>query len=130
MPRKKTADPAPATTVSAIRKKAAALKAGEKTADARTAAAKPRVAGASKRKITATRSPAAGPASGPAAGNASLFHLNGAVNGHANGGHVNGVLTTAEQVAQRAYYLWLERGCPQGMDEQNWIDAERELGVP
>jgi hypothetical protein len=34
--------------------------------------------------------------------------------------------TTAE-IAERAYHLWLERGCPEGSDEQNWLEAEREL---
>jgi hypothetical protein len=34
--------------------------------------------------------------------------------------------TTAE-IAERAYRLWIERGCPEGSDEQNWLDAEREL---
>lgn len=32
-----------------------------------------------------------------------------------------------EQIAQRAYDLWLSRGCPQGCDVQIWLEAEREL---
>ena len=32
-----------------------------------------------------------------------------------------------DQIAVRARQLWQEKGCPQGCDEQNWLDAEREL---
>lgn len=36
-----------------------------------------------------------------------------------------------EQVAQRAYELYLDRGCRQGCDVEDWVDAEREiLGCP
>jgi hypothetical protein len=31
------------------------------------------------------------------------------------------------QIRQRAYELWLARGCREGDDLQNWIDAEREI---
>jgi hypothetical protein len=34
---------------------------------------------------------------------------------------------TAEQIAERAYFLWLERGCPVGSSEQDWFFAEQEL---
>lgn len=34
---------------------------------------------------------------------------------------------TAEQVAERAYFRWLERGCPPGSAEYDWLEAEREL---
>jgi hypothetical protein len=32
-----------------------------------------------------------------------------------------------ERIAQRAYEKWMKRGCPQGTDVQDWIEAEREL---
>ncbi len=34
---------------------------------------------------------------------------------------------TAEQVATRAYHIWLERGCTHGSDVQDWLRAEAEL---
>ena len=49
----------------------------------------------------------------------SLLKLNGAVNGH----------LTSEQIAERAYFLWIEKGCPQGTADQDWIEAERELSA-
>ena len=49
----------------------------------------------------------------------SILKLNGAVNAQ----------VTAEQVAERAYFRWLERGCPMGSAEQDWIEAEQELGL-
>jgi Protein of unknown function (DUF2934) len=36
---------------------------------------------------------------------------------------------TADQIAERAYFLWLERGCPEGSAERDWIDAELELSA-
>lgn len=32
-----------------------------------------------------------------------------------------------ERVAKRAYEKWQQRGCKNGFDKQDWIDAEREL---
>lgn len=32
-----------------------------------------------------------------------------------------------ELVAERAYALWHERGCPMGDSETDWLAAEREL---
>lgn len=32
-----------------------------------------------------------------------------------------------EPVALRAYEIWKERGCPHGMDQDHWFQAEREL---
>lgn len=32
-----------------------------------------------------------------------------------------------QEVALRAYFRWLERGCPPGSAEQDWLEAEREL---
>lgn len=36
---------------------------------------------------------------------------------------------TAEQIAERAYFRWLERGCPMGSPEEDWLHAEQELGL-
>jgi hypothetical protein len=33
----------------------------------------------------------------------------------------------AEDIAKRAYFYWLERGCPEGSPEQDWLRAEAEL---
>ena len=30
-------------------------------------------------------------------------------------------------VADRAYQRWVERGCPQGSADEDWFEAEREL---
>ncbi|MCC5827880.1 MAG: DUF2934 domain-containing protein [Phycisphaeraceae bacterium] len=32
-----------------------------------------------------------------------------------------------DQIAKRAYEIWLAKGCPQGADHQNWAEAEAEL---
>lgn len=32
-----------------------------------------------------------------------------------------------EEVAQRAFEIWLRKGCPNGCDEANWLEAEEEL---
>jgi hypothetical protein len=34
-----------------------------------------------------------------------------------------------QKVAERAYQIWLASGCPQGHHEQDWFQAERELGA-
>ncbi len=31
------------------------------------------------------------------------------------------------QIAARAYQIWLENGQPEGRDEDNWLQAQREL---
>jgi hypothetical protein len=36
-------------------------------------------------------------------------------------------LPTEAEIADRAYHLWIERGYLEGSDEQNWLEAEREL---
>lgn len=36
-------------------------------------------------------------------------------------------LPTQAEIAERAYLLWIENGCSEGSDQQNWLDAEREL---
>lgn len=32
-----------------------------------------------------------------------------------------------EDIARRAYEIYLEKGCPQGQSEQNWLQAEQEM---
>ena len=34
---------------------------------------------------------------------------------------------TTEQIANLAYTLWQERGCPDGSPEEDWYDAEYRL---
>lgn len=34
---------------------------------------------------------------------------------------------SAEQIAKRAYAIWQAKGCPNGQDQQHWLQAEREL---
>lgn len=34
---------------------------------------------------------------------------------------------TPEQISVRAYELWMERGCPHGSPEIDWMLAEEEL---
>jgi hypothetical protein len=34
---------------------------------------------------------------------------------------------TFEEIAARAYDLWVARGRPEGRDHENWVDAERQL---
>jgi len=34
-----------------------------------------------------------------------------------------------EQVAERAYFHWLKRGCPEGSPQEDWLRAEQELRV-
>ena len=32
-----------------------------------------------------------------------------------------------ERIAKRAYELYLQRGCREGSDLEDWVDAEREI---
>jgi len=32
-------------------------------------------------------------------------------------------------VAERAYFHWLKRGCPEGSPQEDWLRAEQELGL-
>lgn len=32
-----------------------------------------------------------------------------------------------DKIAMRAYHKWMQRGCPQGTDRQDWLEAEAEL---
>jgi hypothetical protein len=36
-------------------------------------------------------------------------------------------LPTEAEIAERAYQRWIEHGCRPGSDQQNWLEAEREL---
>jgi hypothetical protein len=37
------------------------------------------------------------------------------------------VKITREQIAQRAHEIWVKNGCKHGQDEQNWLEAERQV---
>ena len=39
----------------------------------------------------------------------------------------NIVALTHEQIAERAKTIWMNKGCPNNQDEQNWYDAESQL---
>jgi hypothetical protein len=67
------------------------------------------------RKPKAAKSKAAA----AAANGDSILNLADAVNGQ----------ITPEQVAERAYFRWIERGCPVGTAEEDWLRAEQELAV-
>jgi hypothetical protein len=32
-----------------------------------------------------------------------------------------------DQIARRAKAIWQAKGCPQGQDQQNWLEAEKQL---
>ncbi|MGE3854832.1 MAG: DUF2934 domain-containing protein [Planctomycetota bacterium] len=34
---------------------------------------------------------------------------------------------TREQIAERAYHIYLENGCPDGQSVEHWLQAEKEL---
>ncbi|MCE9590746.1 MAG: DUF2934 domain-containing protein [Planctomycetes bacterium] len=36
---------------------------------------------------------------------------------------------THDEIARRAYEVWVRKGRPVGRDLENWNDAERELGL-
>lgn len=38
-----------------------------------------------------------------------------------------GSLPTHEQIARRAFALWQARGCPDGSETEDWLQAEEEL---
>jgi len=39
------------------------------------------------------------------------------------------VVSSTDQVAERAYFYWLERGCPHGSAQDDWLRAEQDLGL-
>jgi len=38
-------------------------------------------------------------------------------------------MPTHDQIARRAYEIWLQSGCASGHDTENWAQAERELST-
>lgn len=36
---------------------------------------------------------------------------------------------TTQQIADLAYFIWLDRGCPNGSPEEDWLQAESKLLV-
>jgi Protein of unknown function (DUF2934) len=106
MPRKKVADAVVAPNVPAARRKRSAPAAQRAETGLAVTARKPRSASSPRR----TKAAAVGD---------SLLMLNDALTGP----------PTADQIAERAYFLWLERGCPEGSAERDWIDAELELSA-
>jgi hypothetical protein len=47
--------------------------------------------------------------------------------GKTNGGSATAPTLTPGAIAQRAYEIWKETGCPNGRDQEHWFRAEREL---
>ena len=39
----------------------------------------------------------------------------------------DGLFPSVEQIAHRAYEIWVRKGCPEGSAEQDWFEAEQEL---
>lgn len=39
-------------------------------------------------------------------------------------------ITTEQHIRERAYFKWLEAGCPDGREDEFWLSAERELLRP
>ncbi len=42
-------------------------------------------------------------------------------------GSVATAMLTHEEIARRAYEIYVEKGCQQGQSEQHWLQAEQEL---
>ena len=43
-----------------------------------------------------------------------------------NQGHVHPIkFESAEEIRTRAYFLWLDHGCPRGQHQAHWLEAER-----
>ena len=42
-------------------------------------------------------------------------------------GPVAAAMLTQEDIAEYAYQTYVEKGCQQGQNEQNWLQAEQEL---
>lgn len=60
----------------------------------------------------------------PASANVTTLHPAVAKASQATTGSVK---ITREQIAQRAHELWAKSGRKHGHDEQNWLEAERQL---
>ena len=39
----------------------------------------------------------------------------------------SGSRPTREAIAARAYQVWMNKGCPAGTAEQDWLEAERQI---
>lgn len=115
MPQKKKEDKIPVPRVSASRAKTA------DPAPSATSAESNGTPPAVAKMKAASSKPASSKARKTSNGTAtdSLLKLNGAVNGHAS----------SAQIAERAYFLWLENGCPEGTADQDWVEAERLLSA-
>lgn len=37
------------------------------------------------------------------------------------------IIPTYDRIAERAYCLWTDRGCPADSAEEDWLEAERQL---
>lgn len=42
---------------------------------------------------------------------------------------IDAMKPTHEQITQRAYEIYLKRGCPEGCDLEHWLEAERQLSA-
>jgi len=40
------------------------------------------------------------------------------------------IVVSADDIAERAYWFYLDRGCANGLDHEDWLRAERELKAP
>jgi hypothetical protein len=40
------------------------------------------------------------------------------------------VIVSANDIADRAYEIYVDRGCADGFDREDWLRAERELKSP
>jgi len=44
--------------------------------------------------------------------------------------NVNAILTPShDQIAHRAYTIWINAGCPEGCDKANWERAQQEVNA-
>ncbi len=41
--------------------------------------------------------------------------------------NITGEAIAGETIARRAYFIWLEQGCPEGSADADWLAAEKEL---
>jgi len=68
------------------------------------------------------------PARGEAAVRAEIARESAPPEAHEGGGTATATLTlTHDQIADRARQIWEQRGRPDGEDERNWREAERQL---
>jgi DUF2934 family protein len=40
------------------------------------------------------------------------------------------IVVSPDDIAERAYQIYLDRGCADGFDREDWLRAERELKTP